>query len=65
MNTAPVSWTIIWYVLEVKELDAVNRRAQKAIGRDVVEVDEAEMTEKDFAKERRKVQKQAKRTENN
>jgi outer membrane protein assembly factor BamD len=48
-----------------KELDAVNRRAQKAIGRDVVEVDEAEMTEKDFAKERRKVQKQAKRTENN
>ena len=48
-----------------KELDAVNRRAQKAIGRDVVEVDDSEMTEKEFAKERRKVQKQAKKTENN
>lgn len=48
-----------------KELDAVNRRAQKAIGRDVVETDDVEMTEKDFAKERRKVQRQAKKAEKN
>ena len=46
-----------------KELDAVNRRAQKAIGRDVVETDDAEMTEKDFAKERKKVVREAKKSE--
>ena len=48
-----------------KELDVVNRRAQKAIGRDVVETDDVEMTEKDFAKERRKIQKQSKKAEKN
>jgi len=37
-----------------KELDAVYRKAQKALGRNVA-VEDEEMTEKDFAKERRKV----------
>lgn len=46
-----------------KELDAINRKAQKAIGRDVVVTEDAEMTEKDFAKERRKVLREAKKSE--
>ena len=44
-----------------KELDAVNRKAQKAIGKDVVEMDDENMTEKDFAKERKKVEREAKK----
>lgn len=48
-----------------KELDAINRKAQKAIGRDVVVSDDADMTEKDFAKERRKVLREAKKSEKN
>ncbi len=36
-----------------KELDIVYRRAQKALGRNVADVDE-EMTDRDFAKERKK-----------
>ncbi len=46
-----------------KELDAINRKAQKAIGRDVVVTEDAEMTEKDFAKERKKVLREAKKSE--
>ncbi|MBR2064660.1 MAG: outer membrane protein assembly factor BamD [Bacteroidales bacterium] len=45
-----------------KELDNVYRKAQKALGRDVNMADE-DMTEKDFAKERRKVLKEAKKSE--
>ncbi len=45
-----------------KELDNVYRKAQKALGRDVAPADE-EMTEKDFAKERRKLLKEAKKVE--
>ena len=48
-----------------KELDAVYRKAQKAIGREVVEIDDASenMTEKDFAKERRRLQREARKAE--
>ena len=45
-----------------KELENLYRKAQKALGREVAESDE-QMTEKDFAKERRKVQKEAKKGE--
>lgn len=38
-----------------KELDNVYRKAQKALGRNVADVGDEQMTEKDFAKERRKV----------
>lgn len=38
-----------------KELDNVYRKAQKALGRDVADSEGREMTEKDFAKERRKL----------
>lgn len=44
-----------------KELDTVYRKALKAIGRDVAEED-AEMTEKDFAKERRKLIKEERKS---
>ena len=44
-----------------KELDTVYRKALKAIGRDVAEED-AEMTEKDFAKERRKLLKEERKS---
>ena len=47
-----------------KELDNVYRKAQRALGRDVT-VENEEMTERDFAKERRKVQKEAKKSEKN
>ena len=46
-----------------KELDVVYQRAQKALGRHgVTEVDE-QMSEKDFARERRKVLREAKKSE--
>ena len=38
-----------------RELDNVYNRVQKALGRNVAEGADVEMTEKDFAKERRKV----------
>ena len=41
-----------------KELDSVYKKAQ-------VETDDAEMSEKDFARERKKIQKEAKKAENN
>lgn len=45
-----------------KELDNVYKKAQKSLGRDV-NVENEEMSEKDFAKERRKVLKEAKKAE--
>lgn len=44
-----------------KELDTVYRKALKAIGRDVAEED-SEMTERDFAKERRKLLKEERKS---
>ncbi len=44
-----------------RELDNVYRKAQKALGRDVT-VEDEEMTEKDYAKERRKLQREEKKT---
>lgn len=46
-----------------KELDAVYKKAQKALGKHIEDGDDTEMTEKDFAKERRKVEKAAKKEE--
>lgn len=46
-----------------KELDNVYRKVQKALGRHVAEGDDAAMTEKDFAKERRRLQKEARKSE--
>lgn len=48
-----------------RELDNVYRKAQKALGKHSVETDEDKMSERDFAKERRKLQKTAKRLEKN
>lgn len=48
-----------------KELDNVYYKAQKALGRNVAVGDQAEMTEKDFAKERKKVLREARKSENN
>ncbi len=45
-----------------RELDNVYRRAQKALGRDVADADE-ETSERDFAKERKKLQKEVKKSE--
>lgn len=42
-----------------KELDVIYRKAQKALGKDAVETDDSMMSEKDFAKERKKLQKEA------
>ncbi len=47
-----------------KELDNVYRKAQKALGRDVA-LDDEGMSEKDFAKERKKLAKEAKKAEKN
>lgn len=47
-----------------KELDSVYRKVQKALGKDIA-VENEEMTEKDFAKERRKVIKEEKKAKNN
>ena len=47
-----------------KELDNVYRKVQKALGKDIA-VENEEMTEKDFAKERRKVIKEEKKAKNN
>ena len=44
-----------------KELDNVYQKAQRALGRAGVHTDNDEMSEKDFAKERRKVMKEAKK----
>jgi len=44
-----------------RELDNIYYKAQKALGRQGVETEDVEMTEKDFAKERKKVVKEARR----
>ena len=48
-----------------KELDIVYRRAQKALGRNVAEGDDAEMSERDFARERRKLLREERKSEEN
>ena len=48
-----------------KELDMVYRKAQKALGREVAETGNEEMTEKDFSKERRKVLREGKKSQKN
>jgi outer membrane protein assembly factor BamD len=45
-----------------KELDMVYRKAQKALGREV-EVADEEMSERDFAKERKRLQKEEKKSQ--
>ncbi len=47
-----------------RELDNVYRKAQKALGRDVAAPDE-QMSEKDYAKERRKLLKEGKKSKKN
>ena len=44
-----------------KELEAVYRKAQKALGKHGVETDDADMSERDFAKERKRVMREAKK----
>lgn len=46
-----------------KELDVVYRKAQKALGRYSVEVDDLDMNERQFARERKKLDKVSKRAE--
>lgn len=46
-----------------KELDAAYQKAQKALGRQGIETDDAGRSERDFAKERRKLIKEAKKSE--
>ena len=46
-----------------KELDVVYSRAQKALGRHGVVAEDEEMSERDFAKERRKLLREAKKSE--
>lgn len=48
-----------------KELDNVYRKAQKALGRDVADVGDEQMTEKDFAKERRKILREERKSKKN
>ena len=49
-----------------RELDNVYRKAQKALGRDVADIEAYdEMTEKDFAKERRRVVREERKSKNN
>lgn len=47
-----------------KELDTVYRKAQKALGRDIT-IEDEEMSEKDFAKERRKLLREEKKSQKN
>lgn len=48
-----------------RELDNVYRKAQKALGRDVADGDDEDMTERDFAKERRKVVREERKAKKN
>ena len=45
-----------------KELDAIYQKAQKALGKHGVETDDSEMTERDFAKERRRIMREEKKS---
>ena len=44
-----------------KELDSVYQKAQKALGRSAVDTGDDEMSERDFAKERRKLIREEKK----
>ena len=44
-----------------KELDVIYRKAQKALGKDAVHTEDADMSEKDFAKERKRIEKENKK----
>ena len=46
-----------------KELDSVYQKVQRALGRQGVQTDGEEMTEKDFARERKKVLKESRNAE--
>lgn len=46
-----------------RELDNVYNKVQKALGRNVEDADDGEMTERDFAKERRKVLREQRKSE--
>ena len=46
-----------------RELDTIYAKAQRALGKQGVVTDDSEMSEKDFAKERKKVQKEARKQE--
>lgn len=46
-----------------RELDNVYRKAQKALGREVAEAEGKEMTERDFAKERRKLMREERKSQ--
>lgn len=48
-----------------KELDTVYRRAQRALGKDAVVTDDTDMSEKDFKKERKMIEKALKKSEKN
>ena len=48
-----------------RELDMVYRRAQRALGRNVGDEGYEEMTEKDFAKERKKLAREERKSKNN
>lgn len=48
-----------------KELDNVYRKAQKALGREVAGSEDDGMSDKDFAKERRKILREARKAEKN
>ena len=45
-----------------RELDMIYRRAQKALGKDAMILDDADMSEKDFAKERKRIEKENKKS---
>lgn len=47
-----------------RELDNVYARVQRALGRNVADISEDEMTEKDFAKERKKVIREERKSKN-
>lgn len=45
-----------------KELDSIYRKAQKALGKDAVDAGDADRSERDFAKERKRLVKEAKKS---
>ena len=45
-----------------RELDMIYRKAQKALGKDAMILDDADMSEKDFAKERKRIEKENKKS---
>ena len=48
-----------------RELDNVYNKAQKALGRNVADSDDREMTARDFAKERRKLVREERKSKKN